>query len=171
MVFLLTNFFVPFAIRRVFVEPSCSLEKNTVENIKTKFGKISQLPFTSVLFTIVRTVGFLCFVGNTLQNAHIFNHLPFDFWDSISFPIRHSVTRLYKFYLFAHFIPKIIIYIYVLFKAISELIILDDEDIKEYPALNDRHLNSLCNMGLNVMLILIIPFIISSIINHSISDS
>lgn len=168
--FLLTNVFAPFAIRRVLVEPSCSLEKNTVENIKTKFGEISQLRFTSVLFTIVRMVGFLCFVGNTLQNAHIFNHLPFDFWDSISFPISYGVTRLYKFYLFAHFIPIIVIYIYVLLKAISELIILDDEDIKEYPALNDRHLNSLCNMGLNVMLILIIPFIISSIIVYLTHD-
>lgn len=111
--FLLTNVFAPFAIRRVLVEPSCSLEKNTVENIKTKFGEISQLRFTSVLFTIVRMVGFLCFVGNTLQNAHIFNHLPFDFWDSISFPISYGVTRLYKFYLFAHFIPIIVIYIYL----------------------------------------------------------
>lgn len=168
--FLITSVFVPFAIRQVLVEPSCSLEKNTIENIKAKFLEISQLPSTSVLFTVTRTVGFLCFVGNTLQNAHLFNHLPFDFWDSINYPISYGVTRLYKFYLFAHLIPIIVIYIYILLKAISELIILDDKDIKEYPALNDKHLNSLCDMGLNVMLILIIPFIISSIVVYLTHD-
>lgn len=168
--FLITGVIVPFAIRQVLVEPSCGLEKNTVENIKAKFLEISQRPSTSVFFAITRTVGFLCFVGNTLQNAHIFNHLPFDFWDSINYPISYGVTRLYKFYLFAYLIPIIVIYIYVLLKAISELIILDDKDIKEYPALNDKHLNSLCNMGLNVLLILIIPFIISSIIVYLTHD-
>mgnify|MGYP001060926717 CR=1 FL=1 len=169
-IFLLMSVFVPLAIRQVLAEPNCVLEKNTVENIKTKFLTISQLPSTSVLFTTARTVGFLCFVGNTLQNAYIFNRLPFDFWDSINYPISYGVTRLYKFYLFACLIPIIIIYVYILLKAIAKLIILDDNEIKDYPALNDKHLNNLCNLGLNVMLILIIPVIISSIVVYMTHD-
>lgn len=105
-------------------------------------------------------IGFCCFVGNSLQNANIINHLSFDYWDSIHYPISYIISRVYELYLFVLFIPTILIYVAVLIKSISKILEIPEEKMIEYPIENYGQLNILCGFRLNILLLISVTFMI-----------
>lgn len=161
-IFLGANLLMPIAIYGAFKILMIRVDSDTLEKLKITFKGTTELRITKILLNFSTTVGFCCFIGNSLQNAKIINPLPFDYWDSIDYIISYFVSRCHKFYLFVYFIPLVLSYIFVLIKAISELLVINENEMGDYPIKNYEKLNILCNFGLNVLLILVFPFMLFS---------
>ncbi len=160
--FLIINIIIPIAINRSFKILEKNIERNTLKKFKEKFKNNANLKLVTILLQFSIAVGFCCFIGNSLQNANLINQLSFDFWDSINYKISYIVSRFYKLYLFAYFIPEVLIYVFILIKSISELLTISENDMKKYPIRNYAQLNILCNFGLNILIIILVPFVILS---------
>lgn len=167
-IFLAMNMIIPIIISKSFKALECNIDKNTYWSLKNNFASISNHKSMEVLWLFSRTVGFCCFIGNTLQNAKVINQLPFDYWDSINYPVSYVVSRFYKLYLFSIFIPTILVYAFILIKSLSKLVIINETE--KYPIANYTQLNALCNLGLNLLLAITVPFTISSIAVFLIHD-
>jgi hypothetical protein len=57
--------------------------------------------------TIAYSVGLTAFVWNTYQNQRPGIVVPFDFWDSTTYPWGFWITRVYKLYLYAWLLPYV----------------------------------------------------------------
>ena len=161
-IFLGINFILPVIIYVLFNNLKNTIEQNIFSKLENIFNRISRYKLITFLTNFFTIIGFCCFIGNTLQNANIINQLSFDYWDSINYKGSYIISRLYKFYLFVYFIPHILIYVFVLIKSISELLVINDSEIEEYPIKNYESLNILCNFGLNILLTILLPFILIS---------
>lgn len=158
-IFLSINIFIPIILHHLLV----NLDKNyEVRKISIKFDEYSDKNAFKVCSIMLFSFGFCFFVGNSLQNAKIINNLEFDYWDSINYKCGYILTRLYKFYLFSYFLPKIILYVLLLIKTVSKLITIDPNIINAYPLTNYLQLNALCNFILNVLFVIIFPIILLS---------
>ena len=115
-IFLLINLISPFIISKTVKTLECNIDAITFENLKNVFRDNAKLKAIAVLQHFAQAIGFCCFVGNSLQNAYIINQLPFDYWDSINYILSYIISRVYKLYLFAYFIPTVLIYIFILLK-------------------------------------------------------
>lgn len=166
--FLFLNLMVPLIIFKIFSSLKCSIDQNTLEELENNFQDVSLLPSTAVLFGLARVTGLCCFIGNSLQNAQLLNQLPFDYWDSIKYPVSYVVSRIYKLYLLPFFLPNISIYVFVLIKSISRLLIIKEEELDQYPLKKLVQFNTLCNFGLNIFLTILIPFTVDSIVVYSV---
>lgn len=164
-IFLLANFLVPIIVSLLFKILEYNIDKDSLKKLKVNFKDISGSKATTILQQFSKTVGFCCFIGNSLQNAHLINKLPFDYWDSINYLSSYIASRFYKLYLFAFFIPTVLIYGYILLKSVQKTIEKSSDFVENY-----EQVNALCNFGLNILLVLVIPFIISSITVYSIHD-
>lgn len=161
-IFLTMNFMIPIAISKIFKSLKNSINTDTLDNLKSNFKTNAGNKSTIVLSNLFRVIGFCCFVGNSLQNANIINQLPFDYWDSNKYILSYIISRIYKFYLFVYFIPLVLIYVFILIKSISKLLTINETELGEYPIKNYEQLNTLCNFGLNILLTILVPFILSS---------
>lgn len=139
-----------------------NINHDTFIKLEYIFNKQSTRLYIKILYTIITTIGFCIFVGNSLQNAHIINQLPFDYWDSIDYILSYTISRFYKFYIYTYFFPFYLINIFLLIKSVSELLYITENDINDYPIKNYMELNELCNVALNSLLVIIIPIIIFS---------
>lgn len=160
--FLFLNLLIPIALKYNFNMLEKNVEFDIFNNVKENFIKNSNSKITNILWNLSATIGFCYFIGNSLQNANIINHLSFDYWDSIKYMGSYIASRFYKLYLFSHFIPYLIIYVLLVLKSVSELLMIDDKEMNQYPIKKYEQLNSLCNFGLNILLIIAIPFALSS---------
>ena len=68
-------------------------------SLRTNAGRVAA--------SIAGFIGFTAFVWNSYQNQLPGTLVPFDFWDSIHFPVGYWLTRAYKFYLFICFLPYV----------------------------------------------------------------
>ncbi len=161
-IFIITNLMVPWFISRQISELERNINSVALKKLKKTFNKNANLPFTTIIFRLVKIVGFCYFVGNSLQNAHIINNLQFAYWDSIDYILSYIVSRIYKFYLFAYFFPTTLVYVYIFIQTISETLAITESDMEYYPIKNYIQLNFLCDMGLNLLLIIVFPFILLS---------
>ncbi|HXT68429.1 MAG TPA: hypothetical protein VN700_01635 [Vicinamibacterales bacterium] len=57
--------------------------------------------------TVFYLAGLVNFIWNTYQNQQPGRLLPYDFWDSTTFPVCFWLTRFYKFYLFVWLLPYV----------------------------------------------------------------
>ncbi len=160
-IFLAMNVIIPASIYKNFNILENRIDKNSIKKLKKFFGDFSSVKLIRILWNFSRVIGFCCFIGNSLQNAKIINQLPFDYWDSINYPASYITSRLYKLYLFSFFVPTVLIYILILIKSVSKLVVISD--MKKYPIANFAQLNALCNFGLNILLTILLPFIAFSI--------
>ncbi len=161
-IFLGINLLVPFVLNKIHKQLEnniASSESFVLKNLQNQFEENQKKPIIQIVFNLFTLIGFLFFVGNSLQNAYIINRLDFDFWDSINYVWSYIISRAYKFYLFTLFIPQLLIYDYLLIKTLSELISIEEKERENYPLKNYIELNMLCNFGLNVILITIAPII------------
>ena len=169
-IFLLINLISPLVISKTIKALECNIDAITFENLKNLFSENANLKAIVALQHFAQAIGFCCFVGNSLQNAHIINQLPFDYWDSINYILSYIISRIYKLYLFSYFIPDVLIYIFILLKSVSKLTALSESEMEKYPAKNYEQANVLCNFGLNLLMLIMIPFIASSIAVYLIHD-
>lgn len=167
-IFMLINFLVPIIINLSFKILKYNIDEDSIKKLTGNFEDISGSKAMTILQQFLQAVGFLCFVGNSLQNAHLINRLPFDYWDSINYLSSYIASRLYKLYLFVFFIPTVIIYSFILLKSVQKTIANNEKS--SYFVEDYEQVNALCNFGLNIMLILVIPFIILSVAVYSIHD-
>lgn len=161
-IFLVINLIIPFFININFRILEKNINQGTFDKLKIFFIENTKYKSIIVLLNFTITIGFCCFVGNSLQNAHIINTLPFDYWDSINYIMCFVMSRLYKFYLFVYFIPVTLVYVFVLIKSISNLLVITEDEMAEYPIKNYMQLNILCDFGLNTLLTILIPIILFS---------
>ncbi len=161
-IFLVSNLLIPLIIYYAFNSLEHCIDSSTIAEIKKTFKNIAEHKTNKILLNFSTAIGFCCFVGNSLQNAKIINPLPFDYWDSIDYIISYIVSRVHKFYLFAYFLPLSFTYIVILIRTISNLLMLHENDMKRYPLIKYDQLNTLCDFGLNILLVLVIPFFLSS---------
>lgn len=169
-ILLLINLFAPLIINKTVKALECNIDSIAFENLRNIFRGNAKLKAIVALQYFAQAIGFCCFVGNSLQNAHIINQLPFDYWDSINYILSYIISRLYKLYLFPYFIPTVLIYIFILLKSVSKLATLSESEIEKYPAKNYEQANILCNFGLNLLILTMVPFIASSIAVYLIHD-
>lgn len=167
-IFLLINFFVPLIISLSYKVLEYNVDMDSIKKLKCNFQVVSESKAAIILQRIFKAVGFCFFVGNSLQNAHLINELPFDYWDSINYLGSYIASRFYKLYLFVFFLPTVIIYGLILLGAIQKTI-TNNEKTSNFIE-NYEQINSLCNFGLDIMLILIVPFVIEFIAVYSIHD-
>ena len=167
-IFLFMNMTIPAIIKKSFGVLNCNIDENTLKSLKKHFVAVSNLKLTRVLWHFSQAVGVCCFIGNTLQNAKIINRLPFDYWDSINYPLSYIVSRGYKLYLFALFFPALFVYIYILIRSLSELVVINETE--KYPIANYTQIKALCNFGLNVLIAFILPVLISSVAVYFVHD-
>ena len=167
-IFLLVNFSVPIIINLSYKTLEFNIDMDSINKLKVNFKVISESNVTTVIRQFLKVVGFCCFVGNSLQNAHLINELPFDYWDSINYLSSYIASRFYKLYLFTFFIPTVLIYCFILLISIQRTI-SNNENYSSFME-NYEQVNFLCNFGLNVMLTLVIPFVILSATVYSIHD-
>lgn len=158
-IFLVANLLVPFVIYYLFKTLQYCIDQDSLNKLKEIFENISKRKIIKILSNLSIAIGFCFFVGNSLQNAKIINPLPFDYWDSTNYIVSYIASRIHKLYLFVYFIPCTLIYVFVLIKAISELLVINENEMREYPIKKYEQLNILCNFGLNILLTLIIPFV------------
>lgn len=161
-IFLISNLLIPLMMYYAFKILKYSADSNILEKLRENFKNIAERKTTKILFDFSTVIGFCCFIGNSLQNAKIINPLPFDYWDSTNYIISYIASRFHKFYLFAYFIPLIITYVFILTKSISDLLVINENEMEEYPIKKYGQLNMLCDFNLNVLLALTIPFILLS---------
>lgn len=161
-IFLISNLLIPFIIYSTFKTLKYYVDSETLDSLKETFKIISERKIVRILFDFSTAIGLCCFIGNSLQNAKIINPLPFDYWDSTNYIISYIASRIHKLYLFAYFIPCVLTYIFILIKSISVLMIINENEMGQYPIKKYEQLNMLCNLGLNVLLSLVIPFILLS---------
>ena len=167
-IFLLINFFVPLIISLSYKVLEYNVDMDSIRKLKCNFQVVSGSAAAIFLQVIFKAVGFCFFVGNSLQNAHLINELPFDYWDSINYLGSYIVSRFYKLYLFVFFLPTVIIYGLMLLGAIQKTIANNEKAFNFIE--NYEQINSLCNFGLDIMLILIVPFVVEFIAVYSIHD-
>lgn len=158
--FLLINILVSILFYLIFKYLKKNLSQESWDNLKNEFEKISETVAAKILGRLLTIIGFCCFAGNSLQNANIINHLSFDYWDSIHYPISYIISRGYKLYLFVFFIPTILIYVAVLIKSVSKILEIPEEKMNEYPIENYEQLNTLCSFGLDILLLISVSFMI-----------
>lgn len=158
--FLIMNSIIPLTMNILFKTLEKSAGQENIIRLKDIFEDKSKHKTARVLLRFSIIIGFCCFIGNSLQNAHIINQLPFDYWDSTNYVLSYILSRIYKLYLFANFIPVTLTYVFVLILAVSELLEINETEC--YPIKNYAQLNVLCNFGLNSLLTILIPFIILS---------
>lgn len=168
-IFLLINLFIPVIVNLSFKTLECNIDNISIKRLKNNFESNAKAKGTTILWQFFRAVGFCCFVGNSLQNAHLINQLPFDYWDSINYLISYIASRFYKLYLFAFFIPMVLIYGFILLKSIQEIIARNGRAKNKF-AENYEQVNALCSFGLDILLILVIPFTLLTIVVYSIHD-
>lgn len=168
--FLTLNFLLPILISKFIKKAECDIDKSTYIDLKKKFTDISHRNFTIFLFNLFRVIGFIIFIFNSLQNANLINKLPFDFWDSINYPLCYVVSRVHKFYFFSHFIPTMLLYAYILIVSLSKLIESSGDKFISYPIKNYVELNVLCNLGLDILLTIVISFTAFCLIVYSIHN-
>lgn len=159
-IFLTINFTIPLVINKIFSVLRENIDDTSYNELNVSFANNATLKLVAIFSNFIKTIGFCCFVGNSLQNAHIINQLPFDFWDSNNYVLSFIASRMYKFYLFAYFIPTLLTYVFILIKSISEILTIKECDMEEYPIKNYMQLNTLCNFGLDILLIILVPFVI-----------
>lgn len=152
--FLLINVFIPILLYLIFKYLQNNLCQENWISLINEFKKNSELVSVRLLQTLLVTIGLCCFAGNTMQNANLINQLSFDYWDAIHYPISYITSRVYKLYLFAYFMPTILVYVFILIKSVSKLLEIPDEKMDEYPIENYEQLNILCNLGLNILLVM-----------------
>lgn len=160
--FLTANILVPIIFSLNYKNMTNNVEQNVLDNLQNIFIQKSNNKRIKILYNLLTIIGFFFFVGNSLQNAHFINPLPFDFWDSIDFVISYMISRTYKLYLFAYFMPLAFVYAYILIISTSELLKITDAEMKEYPIKNYMQLNTLCKFGLDTLMIVIIPILLFS---------
>lgn len=161
-IFLFTNLMIPFIIYYLFNTLKYYIDIDSLNQLEEIFKTISERKITKILFNFATSVGFCCFIGNSLQNAKIINPLPFDYWDSINYIASYIISRIHKFYLFAYFIPCVLTYVFVLIQSISNLLVINENEMLEYPIKKHGQLSTLCNFGLNILLTSTLPFILLS---------
>lgn len=131
----------------------CSIPQDIDDKIKIKL---------TILGRFFQSIGFCCFIFNTLQNAQIINKLPFDYWDSINYIPSFIISRIYKLYLFSYFLPATLIYATRMIISVSNSLQIKDDEMNNYPIKKQEDLNILFNFGFNIILIIIIPVVIIS---------
>ncbi len=161
-IFLMANLLIPFIMYYAFKTLEYGIDSNTLDKLKDTFKNIAERKITKILFNFSTAIGFCCFVGNSLQNAKIINPLPFDYWDSTNYIISYIASRVHKLYLFAYFIPCVLTYVFTLTQTISDHLIINENEMEDYPIKKYEQLNMLCNFGLNILLTLTLPFILLS---------
>ncbi len=161
-IFLISNLLIPFIIYNTFKTLKYYVDSEILDNLKETFKINSERKIVRILFDFSTAIGLCCFIGNSLQNAKIINPLPFDYWDSTNYIISYIASRIHKLYLFTYFIPCVLTYIFILIKSISTLMVINENEMGQYPIKKYEQLNMLCNFGLNVLLALVIPFILLS---------
>lgn len=161
-VLLFTNCIIPFVISRIFKKIQNSVDPETWRELQNTFYSCAQQKSSHILINFMKAVGFCFFVGNSLQNANIINHLPFDYWDSIKYIASYIVSRFYKLYLFTFFLPSILFFVYLSIKSLAELLVITDKEMEEYPIKNYEQLKKLCDCGLNILLTMAVYFILLS---------
>lgn len=158
--FLLINISIPILLILIFKYLYNNLSQEYWNGLKNEFRKTSESNFVTLLQTLLTTIGLCCFAGNTMQNANLINILSFDYWDGIHYPISYFTSRLYKLYLFAYFMPTVLIYVFILIKSVSKLLEIPEDKMDEYPIENYGQLNILCNLGLNILLVMSISLML-----------
>ena len=161
-IFLLANFLVPLILYNNYKILADNVSEDIVNDFRTIFNQKVEKKLIKVLFLLTSTVGFCFFVGNSLQNAHIINILPFCYWDSIDYLISYIISRIYKLYLFVYFMPVTFFYSLLSIKSASEILKITNEEMSEYPIKNYVQLNALCCFGLNTSLAIVIPVFLFS---------
>lgn len=78
-IFLFINLLLPFIIGKAVKALECNIDEITFEKLKDVFRNNASLKSITTLRYFAQVIGFCCFVGNSLQNAHIINQLPFDY--------------------------------------------------------------------------------------------
>lgn len=159
-IFLISNLLIPFIMYCSYKTLIYSVDSDILDKLKETFKNISEYRITKLLFNFSTVIGFCCFIGNSLQNAHIINPLPFAFWDSTNYIISYIASRVHKLYLFAYFIPLVLTYVFILTKTISDLLVISENEMGEYPIKKYEQINMLCKFGLNILLTLTVPFVL-----------
>ncbi len=161
-IFIISNFYITISLYLKHNKLINDITESTFNKLNENFIKIKKSNKNKILFNMIIIIGFCFFIGNSLQNAKVINKLPFDFWDSKTYIFSYFFTRIYKFYLFILFLPNLIWYSSTLIFSLSKIIIINYDDEKKeinYPIKNYFELNYLCNFGINILIISIIPFI------------
>ncbi len=159
--FLLINLILTTVIKHIKKDLFNKVGIETEQKIITSANHLLiNSKIMAVVFELIMLVGFMFFVGNSLQNAKLINPLPFDFWDSLNYPVSYIVSRVYKLYLYAYFFPRQLKYIFIFVYSMKKQMEIDENKIKEYPLQNYIQLNELCNAGINVLTSLILPIIL-----------
>ncbi len=161
-IFLFANLIIPFMIYYLFKTLKYYIDMDNLNQLKETFRTISKHKVTKIIFDFATAVGFCCFVGNSLQNAKIINPLPFDYWDSSRYIVSYIISRVHKLYLFAYFIPCVLTYVFILINSISKLLVINENEMGEYPIKKHEQLSMLCNFGLNILLTITLPLILLS---------
>lgn len=156
-IFILSNLLVPFILNRNYKILKNNVDDDIFTNFKNIFDKNGKRQSVKTLLNFIMAIGFCFFIGNSLQNAHVINLLPFNYWDSIDYMTSYIISRAYKLYLFAYFMPITFVYTFLLIKSASELLRITDEEMEEFPIKNYMQINALCNFGLNALLTIMIP--------------
>ncbi len=161
-IFLLSNLLVPFILNRNWKILNNNVDDDIFTKLKDIFAQNAEYQSIKVLLNFIIVIGFCFFVGNSLQNAHFINPLSFKYWDSSDYMISYIISRVYKLYLFAYFMPVTFVYTLLSIKSASELLRITDEEMEDYPIKNYMKLNALCDFGLNTLMTIIIPVLLSS---------
>lgn len=164
--FLCANIIIPILFFIILKHLHSVISPELSQKITNQLNKKYKLAITKYIIILGQIIGFCFFVFNTLQNAQIINKLPFDYWDSIHYILSFIISRVYKLYLFSYFIPCVIINILAVISCLSDILELeiDDADFNNIFLMDNHYeLNILCNTGINVLLIILIPIILVSI--------
>lgn len=161
-IFLLANLLVPFILNRNWKILKNNVDEDIFTKLRNIFSQIAEHRLIKILLNFIVVIGFCFFAGNSLQNAHFINPLPFNYWDSSDYMISYIISRVYKLYLFAYFMPVTFVYTILSIKSASELLRITDEEMESYPIKNYMKLNALCHFGLNTLLTIIIPVFLFS---------
>lgn len=156
-IFIVINIFQPYLI--IYFYNSLTSNLSTELHTKFKENLLTNNNLYKVLSNIVYLIGFIAFLYITLQNSGFVNQLQFDYWDSINYGLSFIVSRVYKFYLYSYYFPKIIILVLKIIFNIEKIFNIDEDKIKRYPFEEYLELNYLCNMGLNFLLSISVPLL------------
>lgn len=104
---------LPFAIRNSLIilakHRRTNFDRHFIKKIRPQLRAFTGLetPESRAWGAVFVIAGFVNFVWNSYQNQRPGLLLPYDFWDSTTFPICFWVTRVYKFYLFVCLLPYV----------------------------------------------------------------
>ncbi|MEI4392026.1 hypothetical protein V9Z07_10465, partial [Streptococcus suis] len=155
--FIVINIFQPLHFIASYKSITRKISKEFSSELQKKF--LTDNIFYSLITPLVYSVGFIVFLYNSLQNAGVLNHLPFDYWDNIKYGLSYLVSRIYKFYLYSWYFPRVSILVLKTIYSIAEILKISEHKIKRYPFEEYLELNILCNFGLNILTALSVPLL------------